>query len=127
MKSRGNQVSTAKPADNGAGALAIEKVFDFTKWVMTKVDKFPRSYKSSLGNRLIENSLDLLSNLVEAANSHRKATVLAQAGRKVNMLRYLMRLCRDKNILPIDQYQFAIIFLHEFARVIEGWKRYGDK
>jgi len=127
MKQSKDQTTAAKPKEDGASAVVIEKVFDFVKWIMSKVENFPRSYKFTLGNRIVENSLDLLSSLVEAAYSHEKVTDLVRAGRKANLLRYLFRLSKEKNIISFKSYQFSAAQLFEIGRMIGGWLRYCEK
>jgi hypothetical protein len=54
-----------------------------------------RSYRFSVGERVVAPGLDLLLALVEAAYTANKAGLLQQANTKVNGLRYLLRLAKD--------------------------------
>lgn len=47
----------------------IPKMYDFILWMIRKVDKFPRSQKFVLGDRIESALLDSLSMLVEAQYS----------------------------------------------------------
>ena len=51
--------------------------------------------------------LDILELLVEATYSSRKADLLATANRKIEMLRWLLRLAGDRNLLSGRQYEFC--------------------
>jgi hypothetical protein len=88
-------------------AVVVGKAYDLAKWVVPKVEKFPRSYRFSVGDRLVAGALDLLLVLVEAAYTSEKRSLLDSANRKVNALRYLLRLAKDLRLLSLDSYEFA--------------------
>ena len=73
----------------------VLRAYDLTLWIVRKVEKFPRSFRFSIGERLIARSLDVLETLVEAAYAADKRNLPEHAGRRVNSLRYLLRLSGD--------------------------------
>ena len=72
-------------------AIVVGKAYDFVLWLLPKAEKFQRSYRFSLGDRVVSCGLDLLLLLVGAAYTADKEALLEQASQKVNMLRYLLR------------------------------------
>jgi len=46
---------------------AVTRMFDVLKWLILKVAKFPRSHKFTLGDRITNLGLDVLTLLVEAS------------------------------------------------------------
>ena len=68
-------------------AVVVGKTYDLLLWLLPKAEKFPRSYRFSVGDRLVSNGLDLLTLLVEAAYSSDKRPRLEQANLKANTLR----------------------------------------
>ena len=46
-------------------AIVVVKAYDFVLWLLPKVEKFNRSYRFSVGDRLVSHGLDLLLLLVE--------------------------------------------------------------
>ena len=58
------------------GAVVVGKAYDFLLWLLPKVEKFPRSYRFSVGERMTEAGLDLLVSVTEAAYSRDKACLL---------------------------------------------------
>jgi hypothetical protein len=46
--------------------IALEKTYQFMLWLMPTVEKFPRSQKFPLGDRMQGAALDILEGLVEA-------------------------------------------------------------
>jgi hypothetical protein len=109
--------------DHGEPAVVVGKAYDFVLWLVPKVEKFPRSYRFSVGDRLVSYDLDLLLVLVEAAYTANKAVLLLQANNKVNALRYLLRLAKDLRLLSLDSYGFAAERLDEIGRMVGGWQK----
>jgi len=101
----------------------VEKTFEFLLWLFPKVEKFPRSFRFSVGDRAVTLGLDLLQSLVEAAYSAEKGELLQTANRRANALRYVMPLAKDLRLLAIDSYAFAAGRLEEIGRMIGGWQR----
>ncbi len=95
------------PAQEREPAVVVGKAYDFVLWLLPKVEKFSRSFRFSVGDRLVSQGLDLLLLLVEAAYSKDKAGLLRDANSKANALRYLLRLSKDLQLLSIDSYGFT--------------------
>jgi hypothetical protein len=104
-------------------AIVVEKTYEFLLWLLPKVEKFPRSFRFSVGDRTVRLGLDLLQSLVEAAYSSEKSELLQTANRNANGLRYVMRLARDLKLVTIDSYGFAAGRLEEIGRMIGGWQK----
>lgn len=103
--------------------MVVQQAYDLALWVVRKVEKFPRSFRFSVGDRMIARSLDLLETLVDAAYSSDKRALLERANRDVNSLRYLLRLGVDLKLLAGDSQEFAAGRLEEIGRMIGGWRK----
>ena len=79
-----------------------------------------------LGDRLVSTSLDLLLNLVEATYSRRKLPILETCAAQMNRLRFLIRICKDRNILASNSYEYASIHLEEIGRMVGGWRKWAE-
>jgi len=104
-------------------AVVVGKTYDFVLWLLPKAERFARSYRFSVGDRVVGCGLDLLLILVTAAYTADKADLLQQASGKVNGLRYLLRLAKDLHLLSVDSYGFAVGRLDEIGRMVGGWLR----
>jgi len=97
------------------------KWYDWTKWLLERVDSFPKNQRFIFGQRLADRSLRVLEILVDAAYRSSKAELLAEANRQVEVLRWLVRLAKDRGLLTVRQYGFACKGLTECGRMIGGW------
>ena len=88
-------------------AVVVTKAYDLNLWLFPKVEKLPKSYRFSLGQRMIDSSLELLLSLVEAAYRSDKGASLRNASARTNGLRYMLRLAKDLHVITLDAYGFA--------------------
>lgn len=101
--------------------VLLVKWYDFTRWLLERIDSFPKNQRFVFGTRLADHALDVIETLIEAAYSPRKADLLARANRKIEMLRWLVRLAKDRQVLSEKQYLVACERLGEGGRMLGGW------
>ena len=101
--------------------VVVQKAYDWALWIVPKVEKFPKSYRFSIGQSMVASSLELLMNLVDATYATRNAAPLGAAVREVNRVRYLVRLAKDLRVLNLDGHEFAAKSLDELGRMAGGW------
>lgn len=109
------------PSPGGAPPAVLVKWYDFTRWLLERIDSFPKNQRFIFGTRLADHALEVLEMLVEAAYSREKAVLLARANRQIEMLRWLVRLAKDRRVLTEKQYLFACKSLAECGRMVGGW------
>ena len=56
--------------------VVLIKWYDFTQWLLTRIDQFPKNQRFIFGQRLADHALDVMELLVEAAYRSRKAELL---------------------------------------------------
>ena len=101
----------------------ILKTYDFTLWLLPKVEKFNRAYRFTVGEHLVSHALDLLLDLVQAAYSAEKTAHLDRANLHVNAVRYLLRLAKDLKLLSLGSWEHAAERLDEIGRMVGGWQK----
>jgi len=106
-------------------AVVVQKAYEWNLWILPKVEKFPKSYRFSVGQNLVDTSLDLLMLLVDATYQTRNAAPLAAAVGKVNRARYLVRMAKDLRMLNLSGYEFASQGLDEIGRRATAIGRFG--
>ena len=105
------------PADaaRSTGA-ALEAHYRFVLWLVPTVERFPRSQKFLLGDRIQTTALDVLERLIEATYTKQRDRHLAGANLGLEKLRFLCRLARDLRCLDHRRYEHAARSLNETGR-----------
>jgi len=84
--------------------VVLVKWYDYAKWVLERVESFPKNQKYVLGQRLSNQAMEVLELLVEAAYSREKLRLLAEVNRKMEVVRWTVRMCKDRNLLSASQF-----------------------
>ncbi len=105
--------------------VLLVKWYDYTKWLLERVEQFPKNQRFVLGTRLANLAVEVLEDLVEAAYAGRprKTELLAKVNRRIEVARWLVRLARDRNLLSNAQLGFNSRALEECGRMVGGWLR----
>lgn len=109
--------------------IVLSKWYDACNWILAKVDSFPKNQRFIFGTRLADRSLGILEILVEAAYSSgdKKLELLSTANRDLAVLRWLVRMAKDRQIITMKQYQYACGLLVECGRMLGGWIKDSEK
>ena len=107
--------------DAAKAPVVLVKWYDVVKWFLERVDGFPKNQRFVFGQRLADYAIGVLELLVEAAYSPRKAELLSRANRHIEVLRWLVRLAKDRELFTMRQYGFACKGLTECGRMVGGW------
>ena len=102
---------------------AVQSCHDLLLWLIPQLDKFPRSRRFTLGERLETGLLDVLELLVDAAYSRNKETSLKRANLRLEMVRHLWRLAHELKVMATRQYEHGAKLLDDLGRQIGGWLR----
>ena len=103
------------------GPKVITAVYDYLKWAIPHVAKFPRNQRYTLGER-IENKLYLLLELlIEAQYSRDKTNALKKANLEIEQLRYLFRLAHDLRLINLKAYELSANHLAGIGAQVGGW------
>lgn len=99
----------------------IQKTYDTIKWIIQKIEKFPRTQKFVLGDRIEVAFLDFLKLICFASKQKSKSKTLAEADAKLFEIRYLVRLSVDLRYISIKQYEFLSNNITEIGSMLGGW------
>ncbi len=102
---------------------AVEAHFQFLMWLVPAIEKFPRTQKFLLGDRIQTTSLDVLECLIEATYTRDRKGQLARANLGIEKLRFFFRLAVELQYLDRRRYQHAARTLDEIGRLIGGWAK----
>ena len=96
-------------------------MYRFMLWLMPTVEKFPRSQKFLLGDRIQATALDVVERLVAAAYTRARRDKLLAANLGNEKLRLLFRLATEMNYLDTRRYEHAARSLDDVGRLVCGW------
>lgn len=105
---------------------ALEAMYRFILWLVPAVERFPRSQKYLLGDRIQATSIEVLERLVEATYTRERTALLREANLGLEKLRFLFRLATDLRHLDRDRYEHAARALNEVGRMVGGWRKAHD-
>ena len=72
--------------------VVLVKWYELAKWLLARIESFPKSQRFVFGQRLADRVLGVLETLVEASYTpagRPKAALLARANRELEVLRWL--------------------------------------
>lgn len=105
---------------------ALEAMYQFQLWLIPTIEKFPRSQKFLLGDRIQSGALDVTERLIEATYNRRRMAYLDAANLGVEKLRFMVRLANDLKHIDTRRYEYAARQLDEIGRLIGGWRKADD-
>ena len=114
--------TAAKDGARGTGP-ALESHYRFLLWLVPAVERFPRSRKFLLGDRIQRTALDVLESLIDATYTRQRAHHLARANLGLEKLRFLFRLAHDLRLLDHRRYEHAARCLDETGRRLGAWSK----
>jgi 23S rRNA-intervening sequence protein len=102
---------------------AIEAHYRFLAWLVPTIEKFPKSHKFTIGDRIETIALDVLEELIEATYTREHTQHLRRANLGIEKLRFLLRLAADLRLLDRRRYEHAARTLDETGRLVGGWMK----
>jgi hypothetical protein len=101
--------------------VVVTKWYAYAKWLLERVESFPKSQRFILGQRLSNHVLDVLETLVKASYARDKSDLLRQANEGIEMTRWIVRMAYDRKLLASKQFEFSAVALNECGRMVGGW------
>lgn len=101
----------------------VQKMYDLLKFTIPVLNKFPRSQKFTLADRIQNQLSDLLDLYIEAyyLPAAQKKDLLSKANISLEKCRHYFRLCYDLGIFDSIKYHEFAQRLHEIGRMTGGW------
>ncbi len=103
--------------------VIVQKAYDHSLWLLQKTERFPRSHRFTVGDRLSTAALDLTETLGAAVFESKPLPLLHRARQRINQLRFLLRLAKDLRLIQAASYGHAAEQLEELGRMTGGWIR----
>ena len=99
----------------------IQKTYDLILWFVPIIDRFPRSYKFNLGDRIQSQMFSILEELVIARYEKTKAERLESVNVKLDVLRYHGRLLLDLKVIDGKKFHYVSEQINGIGIELGGW------
>jgi len=105
--------------------VIFTRTFDLLEWLLPKSERFPRAYRSTATQRMMDAALDLQEALVnaQARQGRSRMAALREADAALGRLRIYLRLAHRWRWLSDGQYAHAGSMVAEIGRLLGGWLR----
>jgi four helix bundle protein len=103
----------------------FHKTYEFIKWLHTLLNKFPKSERYTLAQKIENTSLTFLEKIIQSNNDFNKKESLRSAIVELDKLRVFFRMSKDLQFISFSQYEHGSKLIDEIGRMIGGWyKKY---
>ena len=105
--------------------VIFSRTFDLLEWLLPRSERFPRAYRSTVTQRMMEAAMDLHEALVaaEVRAGRTRLSALRNADTALGRLRVYLRLAHRWRWLSDGQYQHVGSIVAEIGRLLGGWLR----
>jgi hypothetical protein len=99
------------------------RAYDFLLWFIPHVQKFPRTFRFTVSERMQRLALDFQDTIVAAgkAQGGKRLERLQSADVQLEQLRVWVRFSRDNGLLTTGQYEYAARGLTEMGKLLGAW------
>ena len=105
----------------------FHKTYEFIKWLHTLLNKFPKSEKYTMAQKIENTSLNFLESIIQSNNDFDKKQSLQKAIVELDKLRIFFRLSKDLQFISFSQYEYGSKSINEIGRMLGGWyKKYNN-
>lgn len=105
--------------------VIFTRTYDLLGWLLPKSEHFPKLYRSTVTQRLMDALLDFQEALYEAQALGDKIRLrhLRQADADLNKVRLYLRLAQEWGWISPGQYEHTGRMVAEIGRLLGGWIR----
>lgn len=99
------------------------RTHDFLLWLLPQVQKFPRSFRFTLAERIQHTAMDFQDGIVAAGKSKGEArlALLKDADIELEKVRFWLRFSKELNLFNVGQYEHASRMMVEMGRLLGAW------
>ena len=95
--------------------------------VIERVKNYPRFYRYTIGEKMVNINLDMLSLIYRANSSYEKISILSDFLDKYNLITMLYRISVEQHVITERQYAAIALLLQQIGKQATSWKQYNEK
>jgi len=97
--------------------------YDMMLLVFEYCHHLAKEYKYTLGERIKNETLELLLNIYKANSTFDKTPLLEKAHENIEVIRLLFRLLHDLKLIPLTKFIQVNENIENISKQITGWQR----
>lgn len=99
------------------------KLYQLMQWLLPKSERFPKVYRTTVTQRIMDGMLDLNESISFAVvyTGNVRQRYLKQADAQLNCLRMYLRLISDWQWLSLSQYEHVSLMINDIGRMLGAW------
>ena len=103
--------------------IIFTRCYDLLAWLMPKAEAFPRAFRFTVTQRLMDAALDAQEALLEAQSQREAGRIAAlrRADAALARLKLYLRLAHHWRWLNAGQYEHVSGLVAEIGRLLGGW------
>jgi hypothetical protein len=101
--------------------------FDFILTLLGHIERFPKSVRFSLSDRMINLSLETMELIIGAIYTRERRHILRKINLNLEVMRIYIRLSHEKRYISTGQYEFLTERIEAAGRMIGGWAKTHEK
>ena len=100
--------------------------YDLLINIYQRTSNFSREYRYTMGERLKNESTEMLINIYKSNKSKKENRIqyIDAARQNVEVIRLLLRVCKDLKVIGIKGYVVLNIQVEELSKQLSSWKKY---
>jgi len=105
------------------------KLFNFQKYLYLLVHNFPKEYKYTLGQSIIDTAWETLDSVISAnvSSNSLKAEKLIRTSESFDRLKTRLRMAHELKLIPYSKYSYIIKENEGIGNEISGWLNWAKK
>lgn len=115
-----------RPPARAAGEelLVLQKWEESVSWLLQHTDRWPKSARFTLAQRVQNHALDIVEALVLARYDRAaRPRLLKEANLRFERMRLLFRIARGQGIMSAPGFEGAMRRVDEAGRMVHGWRQ----
>ena len=101
--------------------------YDFLLRLMRAVSHFPREYKYTLGEKIQNESVNLIILIYKINSANDKLPLLRHMDERIQLIYLLLRISHDMKLLPTEKYAGIVEMMDGIASQAKGWLKSNEK
>lgn len=97
------------------------KYYGFFKYMLDRVEKFPRISKFTIGDRIINLLCEIQEEIIETIYMKERYKKLKKINISLEKLRIYIRISLERKYISVKQAEYIFTEINEIGKMIGGW------